>query len=63
VRVPGRLACWTCEKVWRVRVVEGRKLGEGVKEMGEVERLGWVTEVLVKKGMEERWWRVYGRGG
>ncbi|KAL7409320.1 hypothetical protein BDY24DRAFT_445028 [Mrakia frigida] len=60
VRVPGRLACWTCEKVYTTRVVHGKRLAEGVKEMGELERLAWVTGELVKKGMKEREFRVYG---
>ena len=41
-------------------MVKGEKLGAGVREMGELERLGWVTEKLVEKGLGLRREGVYG---
>lgn len=41
-------------------MVKGEKLGEGVKEMGELERLAWVTEKLVEKGLALRREDVFG---
>ncbi|KAL7415464.1 hypothetical protein BDY24DRAFT_413596 [Mrakia frigida] len=60
--VGGKLACRKCEKSWEKRVVRGKKLGMGVAEMGDLERLAWVTEVLIEKGLKERERRVKGRG-
>lgn len=42
--------------------MRGKKLGMGVAEMGDLERLAWVTEVLIEKGLKERERRVKGRG-
>jgi len=40
--------------------VKGEKLGVGVKEMGELERLAWVTVRLLEKGIGFRREGVYG---
>ena len=56
-----RLACDVCESSWERRFVRKTKLAEGVKEMGELERLVWVTDVVIQKGLEVRKERVYGR--
>ena len=58
-----RLACEVCESTWEKRFVRGMKLAKGVAELGELERLAWVTEVLIDKGLEVRKERVYGRRG
>jgi len=57
-----RLACDVCESTWERRFVRGLKLASGVAEMGELERLAWVTEVVIQKGLEARKERVHGRG-
>jgi len=59
-RVKERLACEVCESTWEKRFVRGMKLARGVAEMGDLERLAWVTEVVIRKGLEERKRRVYG---
>lgn len=43
--------------------MKGEQLGMGVAAMGELERLAWVTEVLIEKGLKERERKVKGRGG
>lgn len=57
-----RLACDVCESTWERRFVRGLKLAPGVAEMGDLERLAWVTGFVIEKGLQARKDWVYGRG-
>ena len=59
-RVRERLACDVCESSWEKRFVKGKKLAVGVAEMGELEKLVWVTKVWIEKGLKVRECRVKG---
>lgn len=50
------MACDVCQSSWEKRFVrvKGKKLAEGVAEMEELEKLVWVTSVLIEKGLKVR---------